>query len=269
MNTDSWEKIAVRKTELDLDKTLCLGQAFRWKKTADGIWYCALFGRLVALKQVEDGILINGEWTEDIKNYLDLGTNYEEIVAGLGLDEITARYYKRAAGIHILRQDLVEASLTFILSTANNMKRISGMVNRLCYELGDKVEFEGLEGYTFPSISKILENIRSIFDMGFGFRAENFVNLAACIDRFGENALVRMNSEDLYKWLLRVKGIGPKVASCILLFGKHDLNAFPVDVHLKNVLMVKYGGTFDMKRYEPYNGLIQQYLFYGDTVGKE
>ena len=59
-----------------------------------------------------------------------------------------------------------------------------------------------------------------------------------------------------------VKGIGPKVASCALLFGHAKLDAFPVDVWIKKVLLKYFDEDFSPESLGEYAGVAQQYLFY-------
>lgn len=260
--------IKISKHELNLDKTLVLGQVFGWEKdTVTGNWYRPLFNRMVVLNQKEDYIELNDESiTEDIQDYLDIDMRYNEIITNENESEYMRNVINMGRGIHILKQDLFEVTITFMISSCNNMRRINSIVKNLCRTYGDKVEYSGYVGYTFPSVERIYEvGIDKIDGLGMGFRAKNIKIALEIFKIHGDKKFKELNDAQLYNKLQQIPGIGPKIASCIMLFGDHRLDSFPIDTHINRIIAEKCNGIYDFNRYRPYNGIVQQYMFYSDT----
>lgn len=174
--------------------------------------------------------------------------------------------YNKGRGIRILRQDLWEMIVSFMISQNNNIKRISGSIEKFCETAG--LLCKGGEGYRFPKPGEVDLSIFDDKSLGFGYRApflKEIYEYAQNNPKWLEN-LKEMNYSDAYKCLLERKGIGPKVANCICLFGLHHVEAFPIDTHVRQLLDKYYPDGFNHEYFSGVSGIIQQFLFYYEII---
>ncbi|MBR4555798.1 MAG: DNA glycosylase [Ruminococcus sp.] len=262
--TVSGNDIILRQPDFALSETLDCGQAFRWKKVSDDSDRCEVYegyflNSFLRISEGEEkGVFIlhntqEKDFLDKWYNYLDLSTDYGELKRRFSEDEMLARACSYAGGIRILRQDSWEALSSFIISQNNNIPRIKGIIGRLTEHYGGYPEVSQLAGETAESLAFL----RS------GFRAKY---LTDAVERLlsGEldlASIARLPLQDALKELMKIRGVGPKVAMCTLLFGMHRTDAFPVDVWMKRVLERWYpNGLPDCVK--GCEGIAQQYLFH-------
>ena len=248
-----------------LNIPLCLdcGQAFRWKQAEDSTWQGIANGKFLSLKQEEDKITFFNTTQEDFNSYwvkyFDLERDYEKILSSYNEENLITAC-KAYPGIRILKQDEWEAICSFIISANNNIPRIKGIIERLCEGFGEKIE----GGYTFPAPEKIaVLQVEDLAPIRSGFRAKYIIDAARKISS-GEvdiENVKAMDFEDAKNELLKIKGVGEKVAQCALLYGFGRMEAFPVDVWVKRIVAELYpdGLPECIKGTE---GIAQQYLFH-------
>lgn len=256
----------------DLAQTLDCGQSFRWTKNEDGS-FTGVVKDKVATASYSDGTLTiecNGKVDETLwREYFDLDLDYANIKDDLSkMHPVLAQASVYAGGIRILKQDPFEALITFIISQNNNIERIKGIVSRLCENFGECID--GTH-YTFPSAEKLaclspddLAPIRA------GFRNRYIVDAAQKVAS-GEIDLEKLYEMDYFeaqKELMKIVGVGVKVADCVLLYGLHRLESFPLDVWMKRALSVLFDG-FDGSEFGEYGGIAQQYIFHYSRMHKE
>ena len=258
--------------DLILDQTFDCGQCFRWNKTNEK-WIGVADGRVLIFEQSGDEInclgasdgseidIINDSF---IREYLDLDLDYGLIKRELAVrDPILDEAIYAGSGIRIMKQDLWETLISFIVSQNNNIPRIKGCIEKLCSIFGEPIcEYEGKMYYSFPSVERLAAaTADEIAPVRLGYRAPYILETAKTIYNEG---YIR---DDLGSY----KGVGPKVEACIELFGRHNLEAFPIDVWVKRVMNRYYAipenDVRTMKQYAdehfyPYGGIAQQYLFY-------
>jgi len=249
----------------DLKNTLDCGQAFRWEADDNGVWSGVAHGKFLRLIKDENGtvILFNTSF-EDFesiwKNYFDLDRNYTEIINAVSGNEILKKASEFGQGIRVLNQEPWETLCSFIISQNNNIKRIKGIIKTLCENFGDKIE----GGYTFPSADKIAAlSLEDLSVLRAGFRNKYILDAANKVSS-GEIDLYSLSSlplDSAREALMKIKGVGPKVADCALLFSHKQSRAFPKDVWIKRAMQVLFGGELP-KEAEPYAGIIQQYIFF-------
>ena len=207
--------------------------------------------------------------------FFDLRRDYAAInekAKSFGVPLLT-RGAERGAGLRLLNQDAEEMIFSFIISQNNNIPRIKGIIERICSSLGERREFSEGEYYTFPSAQKIGEMPPGFYRaLGAGYRDEYLSETGKRIGEEGIGHLKTLDEGQLKKALLGYKGIGPKVADCICLFGFYKAANFPVDTWIEKIYREDFGGTLkDRKKineyfctmFGKYAGFIQQYLFYG------
>lgn len=250
--------ILVKQSDFDLAQTLDCGQAFRWTMREDGSFEGFSLNRYLHISETEKGVFLfhdtsEKDFLEVWKDYFDFDTDYGTLKKKFSEDEILAKACSFASGIRILKQDTWETLCSFIISQNNNIPRIKGIIGRLCERYGG-----------FPSAGTLAEETaESLAFLRSGFRAK-YIEDAAKKTASGEINLKNISEmpyEDARKELMKIKGVGPKVADCVLLFGMHRTEAYPVDVWIKKVLACFYpdGMPECTKGYE---GTAQQYLFH-------
>ena len=268
---------------IDLKKIADSGQCFRWKEVSDGTFRVTAFGKVRYFSQIDShSISIDcdeDEYNDVWRDYLDVGTNYDKIIASIDSDDsFLSEAGEFGRGIRILKQDPLETLITFIISQRKNIPAIKSCVEKLCQAAGSFIgEFDGEQVYAFPSLVEL--SGLSCQKCGGEFCSYKKAGLDSCslgyrmpyiqetVSRLLMNPdlieyLCQLDDNALYEELLGFKGVGKKVANCTALFGFHRLDFFPIDVWIKRVIDDVYGGSFDEKQYSPYAGVIQQYMFY-------
>lgn len=248
----------------DLEQTFNCGQAFRWECDENGVWRGIARGKYLELTQKNGDILFFNTSLQDFENiwinYFDLNRNYKKIIEDISDNEILKNASSYGSGIRILRQEPWETLCSFIISQNNNIPRIKGIIKRLCENFGDKTE----GGYTFPSAERISKlTIDDLNILKSGFRAKYILDAAQKVYKkeIELDALKDADIDSAREKLMLIKGVGPKVADCTLLFGLGFLNAFPKDVWIKRAITVLFDGEFPESAYD-YAGIVQQYIFY-------
>lgn len=258
----------------DLAETLDCGQSFRWTENPDKSFCGVAYEKMVRVSLDGDILTIEGTTEEDFlniwKNYFDLDTDYLNIRESIGkIHPVLKEASKFAPGIRILQQEPWEALCTFIISQNNNIKRIKGIVDRLCTAFGDKIE--GTDCYTFPTAERLsVLQPEDLVLLRAGFRNKYIIDGARKV-AFGEvNLDFCRNSpyNEARAELCKIKGVGNKVADCTLLFGLHRIEAFPIDVWMKRAMEKLFPGmTSD--DFGEYAGIAQQYIFHYSRMNPE
>ena len=255
-------------TDFDLVKIFECGQCFRWETDDSGAYTGVAFNRVVRLRCENGSIFITGT-IEDFYsvwyNYFDFERDYKYIREKLCIDDFMRNATNFGAGIRILRQEKWEALCSFIISQCNNIPRIKKIVASLCREFGDEIEFEGRVYFSFPSAIKLAgldEN--DLAPLRCGYRAEYILNAARAVaDRTLDLDVLSVSTPEAARAALKMlRGVGDKVADCVLLFGLNMLDAFPRDVWMKRAISRHYGTGFDHGIFDPYAGIAQQYIFH-------
>lgn len=201
------------------------------------------------------------------EQYFDLNTDYQTYLDQIDpADTYLVQASKLASGMHILNQDLWEIIISFLISQQNNIARIRRCIQNICQEYGEKLVSEnGIIYYSFPTASALSQATEEeLKACNLGYRAKYVLKTAKDIASgdFSLEKLRNMNYEDAKKELLKLYGVGVKVADCICLYALHHLEAFPIDTHIKQALNAYYADGFPMERYHGIQGVMQQYIFY-------
>ena len=249
---------------LDLDLTLDCGQAFRWEKQADSSWSGVVKGVFLNISKMGDTIILKNTSKDDFENiwidYFDFNKDYVEICDTLKQDTLLAPTVDAYYGIRILNQDSWEALCSFVISQQNNIKRIKGIISRLCRIYGEEVR-SGF--YSFPSAKRLSNlTVEDFENLGTGYRAKYLERLAKDVasGAIDLEKIKTLSLDDARKELLNIYGVGIKVANCALLFGFGFYDAFPVDVWMKRVMEYYPDGL--PQCFDGIGGIAQQYLFH-------
>ena len=254
------------------------GQCFRWNKTETNSYVGVAFDKVIEIKSSHNNITLFNtnlqEFNEIWQKYFDFSRDYSEILKQASSHEIISKAAQYGSGIRILRQNLFETTVSFIISASNNIPRIKQIVENLCKNFGKEITYNGQLFYSFPDF-KSLDGIteEDLAPIRSGFRAKYIVD---AVKRANSGLLDfeyidSAPTDDGRKMLLEVKGIGEKVADCILLFGAGKFDVFPVDTWIDKAMRALYPEkctnlkTTRLLGRELFGencGMIQQYLFF-------
>ncbi|MCH5201150.1 MAG: DNA-3-methyladenine glycosylase 2 family protein [Oscillospiraceae bacterium] len=263
-------EFSLETTCLDLQQTLFCGQCFRFRTLEDGSFEGMAGDRYIKLRQTDSGASIVEAAEEDIpfwQDYFDMELDYGRLLSDFASDPVLAAACK-GRGIRVLRQQPFETLISFIISQNNNIKRITGIIDRLCESFGHKVK----GGYSFPDPKTLAGlTVDDLAPLRAGFRAKYIIDAAQKVNG-GEvdfERIALLPDDEAREALKVIKGVGDKVADCVLLFGLHRLSAVPKDVWIKRVIAHYYPEGLPECVGE-YAGIAQQYLFdYARTDLKE
>jgi len=240
--------------DIDLSATLLGGQCFSWKEH-EGCFQTVFDGRVVTIRHQEDIV------KEGLSDYFDMDFPYEEARGYLAsLSSTLSEAISFHPGLHILRQSQWVATISFIMSQNNNIKRITSMYDALCRTYGSLVEGAWHAFPTREELSRATES--ELRDLHFGYRSAYIVKAVREYSEI-DNDIPTPKARNL---LIAKSGIGPKVADCILLYGCHRMDVFPMDTWMKKVMSCYFPGKTP-SFFAPYQALAQQFLFQAAQSG--
>ncbi len=252
------------------------GECFRMTPIDESTYSVIASGRYLEVEQHGTECIFScdeAEFEEFWKIYFDLDVDYISYIETIDPNDI---YLANAAafgsGIRILRQNLWEMIVSFLISQQNNIVRIRRCIQNICEKYGEqKTNYRGEIYYTFPTPEALaVLPDDELKECNLGYRSKYVVRTARSIVS-GEvdlAAIEKMPYKKAKEALLQLFGVGVKVADCICLFGLHHLQAFPIDTHIRQALEEHYKRGFPKRRYKGYEGVLQQYIFYWELRGK-
>lgn len=255
--------------DFNIKQTLECGQVFRFKTTTFGYEVYSLNHKANIICQKE-GTIISCDDTNYFINYFDLLTDYAKIKQELIKNEFLKSSILFGEGIRILRQDPLETIISFLISQNNNIPRIKKIIETICENYG---EYQN-GFYSFPTLEKLSLIPKEFFtNIKCGYRDEYlFSSIQKINSGFDLSVIKSMPSNEANKYLTKLKGVGPKVADCILLFGFYKTDVFPTDTWIKKVYndfnpTNKPKSALQIRNefinvYGDLSGYAQQYLFY-------
>ena len=269
---------------LDLPASLDSGQAFRWR-LHDGWWWGSIGETAYRLCIVGDSLEFDFAPDNDdtagkrLADYLGFDEDTDAISTALVDDAYLTSALEQFPGIRILRQDPWECLVSFICSAQCSIARIRRMTDALSRGHGRPIELEGRTMWTFPTPQALARAGESnLRELGLGFRAPSVV-IAAQSVATGDLDLTSLRDAsyaDAYEALLAIPGVGPKIASCVLLFSLGKGNAFPVDRWVRRAAIRVYGlpektkdaaiTAWAEERFGQNAGYAQQLLFHAERA---
>ncbi len=243
---------------INLETIVNSGQCFRFNKVSDKHYEVIAFNKIGTFYTPTEGSI---EYESPLlafywENYLHLDTNNEI----KNPDPFLAKAIEHSPGLTILRQDPWEALISFIISQRKSIPAIKNTIEKLCKAYGTRIDDTHC---AFPTAEQLACLYNDRDDCGLGYRKEYIHKLARDIvlGNFNMEELIAADYDTAKEMLLSIKGVGEKVANCVLLYGLHFDNAFPIDVHMRHILDEYYPDGFPYERYDGQLGLVQQYLF--------
>lgn len=289
------KKEDILQKEFNLKHIFECGQCFRWNKIDESyigvikdfvVEAKEINGDIIFLTEIDNNYILN-ERKKYLKQYLRLDLKYIDIQKDLikhisedNLKNICIEAIKYGYGIRIIKQDFFETLISFVISQNNNIPRIKKIIEEISQKYGKKISYKNETYYTFPSPYE-LKNItlEELKNMGLGYRDKYIYYIVKLFTEEKnvldfEKKLEEESLENIRKELENITGIGPKVASCIMLFSLAKYEEFPIDVWVRRVandIYFKKENEKDLKKIEiekwannfgMYKGIMQQYLFY-------
>jgi N-glycosylase/DNA lyase len=239
------------KTPFSLKFTLECGQTFRWKKIGEW-WYGVVRQNVIKVRQ-KGAVLEFQTYPEELnssffESYFRLDDDLPKIYSSILKDEHIRVAVESFKGLRLVRQEPWECLISYICATNKNIPAIKDMILNLSRKLGKKLLFDRREFYTFPKPHDLAEaTVEELKKCKLGFRAERVLEVSRKVvtKEIDLEALRRRNYEDAKTALMKLPGVGPKVADCVLLFSLDKLEAFPIDVWMKRIIMRYYADRFD------------------------
>ncbi|MFT8350223.1 DNA-3-methyladenine glycosylase family protein [Clostridium saccharoperbutylacetonicum] len=270
------------------------GQIFRFEEIAESHYIVIAFGKLIEVKEEGANIIIYNATEEEVNEiwikYFDLDRDYSEIKQELSKDPLLKQSIEFGYGVRVLNQDPFEMLISFIISARNNIPSIKKTVNKISNQWGKEIIYKEQTYYAFPSINEIKDaTLEEIQETGASFRSKYILDTIGNVyasdkvmdgsDLDKKNSYLKYNldyiknlkDDECHEALQEFKGVGAKVADCIMLFSMGKTSAFPVDVWVKRAMIHFYGAEnsslnkiriFGRKEFGKLSGFAQQYLFY-------
>ena len=259
--------LVLDKSQFNPTHILECGQVFRYGKDQNGNYYVLSNSYKATIKEKHNCYEIISNNPSYFVRYFDLDTDYSVIKEKLKKNKVLAPMIDFGYGIRLLKADPHEMIYSFVISQNNNIKRIQKIIEKLCSLGSNNDEYKN-----FPTPKQLFDAPLSFYQsLNAGYRDKFLKDLSITLKNADYNKLQQLSTDELYNYLIKLKGVGPKVASCILLFGFGRMEKFPVDTWLEQVY---YNHFSKEKRTRPqiqkyfedefkqYSGLAQQYLFY-------
>lgn len=275
-------KIKLKKP-FKLNDTITCGQIFRFSKLEDGSYDVILKDRVINVYKKGDYLYVTSNNEDNLEevvtNYFDLENDYDSMNNYLKqVDDKITPSVEFSSGLTMIKQDPFETVIEYIISSNNGVPQIANALNLIAEKYGTEVIFNDKKYFLFPSY----EDLKDVSEEDFrackvGFRDKY---LKQIINKLNDkeidlNSYFDMETKDALESLMLNSGIGPKVASCILLFAYQKYDVFPVDTWVKKVMKESYNiegekniREFAKKTYGPYSGIAIQYLFNYGRNGK-
>ena len=266
--------------DFDIEEVLECGQCFHFTKLGDKLYELIAFGKYLRAKQDNTRVTLFDttmeEYNHTWKRYFDLDKDYSDIKDRiLKLDNRLSYAIKAKPGVRILRQDFFETLISFIISQNKQIPHIKQIVHNISEKYGSKIYLnDNHVVYAFPTVEQLaVVTEEQLRECKVGFRAP-YIKCATDMVASGqicEEKLLDMSVAEAREALMTIKGVGEKVANCVLLFGLGFTDTFPVDVWMKRIMEYMYFDSpqdkkliesFAMEKYGDLAGYAQQYLFF-------
>jgi N-glycosylase/DNA lyase len=246
-------KLDLSVTPFNLEHTLQCGQLFRWQKTGD-YWYGVVGEKVIKIRQSDDmlrfQVLPSKTNIEFLRHYFRLDDDLPHILSQIKKDQIIKKAIHSLYGLRITRQEPWECLISYICATYKSIPAIKKMIQNLSKMFGKEMKFDTYSFYTFPKPDDLAKaSVKELKNCGLGYRANPALETAKIVKSgdFDLEALKKMDYEKAKHELSSLPGVGNKVADCILLFSLDKLEAFPVDVWIKRIVLEFYSKSFSLK----------------------
>ena len=265
-------------SEINLEYSINSGQVFLWEKL-DNIWYGINGSDVISISESSNLVRTFSKKPTNIFRNED---DSEKILQSISQDKVVRKAVKHFSGLRLLRQDPFQCYISFIASSNSNIQKIRLVLKNLCRKFGTKIRFDGKDFFLFPQPEMLANASKNdLLKCGLGYRSNAVKQAASAVvsGKIDFDDLKKSNYQSAKESLVKIFGVGNKIADCIMLFSLDKLDAFPLDRWMIRVLQKYYSNKFTMtnktiteKTYEnlhneivdyfgPYAGYSQQFLF--------
>lgn len=264
----SKQNIKILQTdEFNIKQILECGQIFRFQIDEN---YAVVYSKdkRAVIKESKEEVVIETNDVDYFEHFFDLKTDYSTIKSELKKDEFLSSAVDYGYGIRILNNDVYEMIVSFIISANNNIARIKKSIECLCEKFGT---YNG-DYYAFPTLKQLKNaSVEDFKNAGLGYRSTQLFETLQTLNEKDVENLKQMDAISQFDFLVSLKGVGEKVANCIMLFGLGVKTVFPVDTWINKVYnKLTNSVENDRKkiskelssRYGALSGYAQQYVFY-------
>lgn len=267
-------KITIFDTsDFNIEHILECGQVFRYKKLNNCYEVYTLNHKATIFSQKPITICCDDE--KYFEKYFDLDRDYAKIKLALKKDGLLCKAIDFGYGIRILNQGKIEAIIGFMISANNNIPRIKQILENICREYGTNMG----DYYAFPTLEQLSTIPLEFFtNIKCGYRDKYLYETIQMLKNIDLDYLDTLSTDELKQQLMKLKGVGSKVADCIMLYGFHRTDVFPTDTWIKKVYVdfckgstnesEKVVRSYFVNRYRELSGYAQQYLFYNKRSSK-
>ena len=273
----------------NLDATLTCGQVFRWDQTADGWWHAVVGNRVLKIRQ--DGIRLTyaGAPSSFFRRYFSLDVELGVVLESIDTDPFIHACIMKNPGLRLVRQPPWECTISYICSTNSNIPTIRRRIASIAEQYGRPIGFEGKMYHAFPGPSSIFcGGHDGLTECRLGYRQPYVFGTSGLVtdEKVWEKQVRRLAYEEARRELMKLHGVGPKAADCILLFAFQKYESFPVDVWIRRIMQKQYLPDlsldaplstreydrirrFAREQFGDYCGWAQEYLYAGRVDNKE
>lgn len=262
--------LTIQAKDFNLGKTLGCGQHFRYRQLTENKYATIKRDNLFIVEQLGDSLRVTCDSSVNPQECLVTLGVYDDYTPALNLGQQNpklAPMIEKSWGIKIMHQDPWEMLISFIISQRNSIKKIQNTIEKVCAASTEQRVMGTMRYYPFPTPKQLVTACESgkLDTAGLGYRLDYVESTAklVCDQRFNIEALVypKVNYETAMAYLTQLKGIGPKVANCVALFGLGHSDAFPIDTWVQAAINIYFGGQLDTTAFGKYAGFIQQCIF--------
>jgi N-glycosylase/DNA lyase len=267
----------------NLDATLACGQVFRWDRASDGWWFGVVGNKVLKVRQDGDRLTYAGVPAPFIRRYFSLDLDLTAVLASIDTDPFIHAGILKNRGLRLVRQPPWECTVSYICSTNSNIPTIRRRIASIAERCGRPVGFEGKRYHAFPDPASIACGGHSgLTECRLGYRQPYIFGTSGLVtnEKAWEKMIRRLPYEEARRELMKLHGVGPKAADCILLFAFQKYEAFPVDVWIRRIMQEQYlpylspNGPMTNREYDTirrfareqfgeYCGWAQEYLYAG------
>jgi N-glycosylase/DNA lyase len=267
----------------NLDATLSCGQVFRWDRTAEGWWYGVVGNRVLKIRQDGDRLTYAGVPAPFIRRYFSLDLDLNTVLPSIDIDPFIHTCIMKNRGLRLVRQPPWECTVSYICSTNSNIPTIRRRIASIAERCGRPVGFEGKRYHAFPDPASIsCGGDKGLTECRLGYRQPYVFGTSGLVtdEKAWEKTIRRLPYEEARRELMKLHGVGPKAADCILLFAFQKYEAYPVDVWIRRIMQEHYlpdlspDGPMTNREYDTirrfarehfgeYCGWAQEYLYAG------